>query len=839
MSEFVCCRDERREAVRAGCGTNGIDYLEVLDGPGVPDADRQRVLFVHLLDEPGPELLALTADQVAITGGSRITGIRVVDGSWSGRVLTVRVDRRGDFSTYTLHLRSAPGQPVPGIDARLSSIEFTFTVDCPAEYDCRPADRCTGPEPEPAPEIDYLTRDYAGFRRLMLDRLAALAPDLRERNPADLAVALVEVLAYVADQQSYRLDAVGMEATLATARRRVSARRHARLVDHRTHDGSNARTWVQLRAERGAAGTVVPSGTPLLTLLPRLAGAVIVPPGSPELAEALADVPTVFETMHDLRLEPDVNRMSFYTWGDQECALPVGATSATLVGHPPLHPGDVVVLVEARGPRNGVPADADPEHRQAVRLVSATPVEDPIGGRFLDPPTYAPVAVTEIVWQAEDALRFPLCLSARGTGGPVPDVSEALGNVVLADHGHTRTRERIATVPRADDRLTLPPVGGTRCEPSEPRPRPARFSLGVPEPDVTMVGTIGRALAGRDPREPARFDPSASAAAATRWDPRHVVPALGLSDSDGRTWTAVRDLLGSSAFSRDVVVEAEADGTATCRFGADGHGMRPREELTFDLTWRRGNGLAGNIGRGALAHAVWDGAGVEAVTNPLPGVGGTGPESIERTRRVAPAAFRVPERAVTADDYADLAGRHPAVQRAVATHRYTGSWYTVFLTVDRRGGLGVDAAFESELRAFLERFRLAGDDLEIDGPRFVALEVVLDVCVLPDYYRADVVQAVARRLGRGRSPDGRPAFFHPDNHTFGTPVTLSALLAAAQEVQGVRFVTPRTFRRQADARSDALTTGEITMGRLEIARLDDDPNAVDRGTLRLVPEGGR
>ena len=43
---------------------------------------------------------------------------------------------------------------------------------------------------------------------------------------------LVEALAYTADQLSYQQDAVATEAYLGTARRRVSIRRHARLMDY-------------------------------------------------------------------------------------------------------------------------------------------------------------------------------------------------------------------------------------------------------------------------------------------------------------------------------------------------------------------------------------------------------------------------------------------------------------------------------------------------------------------------------------------------------------------------------------------------------------------------------
>ena len=71
---------------------------------------------------------------------------------------------------------------------------------------------------------------------------------------------------------------------------------------------------------------------------------------------------------------------------------------------------------------------------------------------------------------------------------------------------------------------------------------------------------------------------------------------------------------------------------------------------------------------------------------------------------------------MTEADYAEVAERHPQVQRAAATFRWTGSWHTVFVTVDRIGGTEVTPDFELELRAHLEKYRMAGYDLEVDGP---------------------------------------------------------------------------------------------------------------------------
>ena len=99
------------------------------------------------------------------------------------------------------------------------------------------------------------------------------------------------------------------------------------------------------------------------------------------------------------------------------------------------------------------------------------------------------------------------------------------------------------------------------------------------------------------------------------------------------------------------------------------------------------------------------------------------PENIEAARRDAPQAFRTQERAVTPADYAAAAERRPEVQHAAATFRWTGSWYTVFVTPDRFGGGDIDARFATRLRRHLERFRMAGYDLEVRAPRYVPLDV--------------------------------------------------------------------------------------------------------------------
>ena len=207
---------------------------------------------------------------------------------------------------------------------------------------------------------------------------------------------------------------------------------------------------------------------------------------------------------------------------------------------------------------------------------------------------------------------------------------------------------------------------------------------------------------------------------------------------------------------------------------------------------------------------------IDAISNPIPARGGRDPESLEEARQNAPAAFRFQQRAVTPADYAEKAGLHPDVQRAAATLRWTGSWHTIFLTVDRRGGRPVDPDFEIDLRRFLERYRMAGHDLEIDGPRYVPLELEMRVCVAENYYRSDVVAALQALFDNHLHADGTRGFFHPDNFTFGQPVFLSRIYAQAQRVAGVRHVEVTFLRRQG------MTTGEPfpANGRFEVAGLE-------------------
>jgi hypothetical protein len=872
---YHCCDALRRDATAADPVLNGIDYVEVIDRE-LPETDplRQRTLLLYCL-KPLPA--TMSQDNVRLSGGERIRNLVV---QWAapasptpaqlnaptetataaiigdalnavaapGSVLIVRVSEPGDFSTYTLRLVLPAGDsPTDLFDPQLCAIDFSFKVECSSDFDCRPIHVCP-PDAASAPDIDYFAKDYGSFRRLLLDRMSQLAPQWRESSAADFGIALVELLAYVGDQLSYEQDAVATEAYLATARRRISLRRHALLVDYLMHDGCNARAWVQLDVRQD--GDFPLRGPQFLTRCPGLDPGIA--RSSMQHRNATLLSPIVFEPVLDERLAPnylqplhaDHNRISFYTWGDTRCCLPRGATRATLAGPlPHLHAGDALLFEEVLGPQTGEPGDADIAHRHVVRLTSVSPIAP---ATLADPLTTTPVV--EISWAREDALPFALCLSntiADANGPkPVSDISVARGNLVLVDHGETIVDEALGEVPPPT--LFLAPGDGSDfCAPVEPRPFPARYRPQLTRGPLTQAAsTIALSPPGAISGRRIPFDFRAPAARAIDWSMADVFPQVRLTSALGAEtdiWEPRRSLLKSSATATDFVAEIDDDGRAMLRFGDDTHGMRPDTGTTFAASYRIGNGSAGNVGADTIAHCVAAGADIailSGVRNPLPAGGGVEPESAESVRRNAPQAFRTQERAVTSEDYAAVTERDARVQRAAATLRWTGSWHTVFITVDADAGIDT-LALRTELAPHVDCYRMAGHDLEFNDPRFVSLELALHVCVKPDYFRSDVEQRLRELFSNSALPDGRRGLFHPDNFSFGETVYLSRLYAAAHDVPGVASVRIDTIQRQGTKDPTYLALGKLPLGRLEIARLANDANYPEHGVLRLDINGGK
>ncbi|RNI39842.1 putative baseplate assembly protein [Hanamia caeni] len=794
-TQFFCKNMDRWKKVMEKPDINGIDYLEVSSD----DQKTLTVYFLHNLIESPVNSSFLSKTNILIEGGVRVKNINVIDAVPNGNALVITVDKAGDFSDYTLRLingDAGTNNPPSGFDQQLSSITFSFKINCPTDFDCKTNTACP-PGNFDEPVIDYLAKDFSSFNRLMSDRLSVLVPDWKERNAADLEVALIELMAYVGDRLSYYQDAVATEAYLATARRRISVKRHARLLDYYMHDGCNARVWVQIQTDTD--GIVVNKKTALLASDNASEKNVITANEAQKLMKE-TDV-IAFETMHDLTLFASHNQISFYTWCDNNCCLPKGSTSATLVNpytgsplSPPelnlnLNPGDVLIFEEIRSPETGEEPDADPVHRCVVRLKKVEPDTDLLTG----------ANVLNIEWYPEDALAFALCLSATNSEGEQFEISIARGNIVLADEGITRNNKQLNPAFYIGDSI--------------------RYYPKLSDINITHTVSYDHLSAKAE-----------AASLALKQDALKALPSVSLH-YNYEDWNAKKDLLNSDKFATEFVVETEYDGTSYVRFGDNIIGKKPDIGFSPVATYRVGNGSNGNVGANTINTIVWEKGGIIKVSNPLPAVGGTESESMEQVRQYAPQAFRTQQRAVTEADYVEKAKLHPEVQNAAARFYWTGSWYTVYVIIDRLGGKEIDEAFKQDMINFLEQYRMAGYDIEVISPTFVPLNISLKVCLKQGRFQADVKQALLKAFGNNLLSDGTTGFFHPDNFTFGQPVYLSEVYERAMAVDGVTSVEMETFQRWAKNPDGEIADGIIQPSLLEIIRLDNDPSLPENGKI--------
>ena len=568
------------------------------------------------------------------------------------------------------------------------------------------------------------------------------------------------------------------EAYLGTAIKRRSIRGHARLLDYRLDEGLSARAWVVIDpVDAGKDGATIKAGTRVQT---RSVGV----PGSG------AEPPVVFETLHARVIRAKHVQIGFHNWSGQVCCLARGTTRASLVDTGlSLQPGDALLLRQTANAKTGEAQLADPRLRQVVRLTEVEPVMDDLTGT----PTLS------VAWDAEDALAFDLPLI-----GETSLMGPELRSRTPMPMSCSPSRARARCAPRRAARS-----GATRCAAASAcRASASRSACPMKIPPHARPPRPGRSVRTRSRR-------------------------CRASTSRGTTPNGIRCPICSAPtpLRRSLSWRAAATSITRCCASATGGwaACRPIRSRNSRFIMSRASAPEGMSAKGRW---WWFRAspGSPRPTRFPPKV----PANPSRSRRCgspAPYAFKKNKRCVTPADYARKAEAFPGVQRATAYRCWASSWYSTFIVVDRLEGAGLDARFTEALLAFIEPERMAGDDLAIVEPRRVPLDIALRVCLADGYRPRDVEVALRKVLGRS-------GFFDPDRFSFGDPVYLSALIAAAAAVAGVDHVTATRFQRWGRAPKGELDAGVLGVAGREILSCDNDANFPENGRLALEMVGG-
>jgi predicted phage baseplate assembly protein len=536
-----------------------------------------------------------------------------------------------------------------------------------------------------------------------------------------------------------------------------------------------------------------------------------VPAGTQVATARTESEPVVFSTLDDLAIVP--------------CSMSVVATA---VDGQQTDQSDTVRHGDGFWCFGDPPRTPQPDDCFYVGLSNAVPscavtlrFECPTAGVGIDP-RYPPLR-----WEAWDGERWVGCeVDSDGTGG-----FNWSGDVVLhVPPGH---RAHAAVVSQAAGWLRCRVVEAESWQPpydTSPRiTRVAAFTSGGTT-DAVNAEIVTDEIVGEAEGVPAqRFLLRNRPVVPGEHALDHVVDTS--SPSGWEPWEEVEDFASSGPDDRHVVVDAtageivfgpavrEQDGTFR-RYGA----VPPKGAAVRIRRYRTGGGQRGNVARGGISVLKSSVPFVATVGNRPPAYGGTDGEDVENAKLRGPLLLRTRQRAVTAEDYENLArAAAPDIARVHC------------VPVEDPAGIGgvrvlVVPAVDDGEHASLEFHQLLlGDEVyervvdHLEERRTIGARVLVQP---PNYVGVTVVtrlRARAKADPRALERDALTAlygYFHPirggpdgDGWPFGRAVVGGEVYAVLQRLGGVDFVEEvRLFpadpvERSREAQVDRLDLG--------------------------------
>lgn len=201
----------------------------------------------------------------------------------------------------------------------------------------------------------------------------------------------------------------------------------------------------------------------------------------------------------------------------------------------------------------------------------------------------------------------------------------------------------------------------------------------------------------------------------------------------GENWTLKNTLGFSGPNDKDYIVEVEEDNNAYIKFGDNINGAIPPGNKGVIGFMYLSEGAAGNIQENLINQTDIDivnltGCAKYNITNPQKASGGTNYESLESIRYSAPLSLRTLERAVTKQDYQDLAVLTPGVAKANVEHR-CGEPIQIYISPE--GGGIAQTPLLLSTKQYLEQRKILGTFINVQaaGEGYIRLE--LDVTLRP------------------------------------------------------------------------------------------------------------
>lgn len=292
-------------------------------------------------------------------------------------------------------------------------------------------------------------------------------------------------------------------------------------------------------------------------------------------------------------------------------------------------------------------------------------------------------------------------------------------------------------------------------------------------------------------------------------------------------WNQVTFLVDSGPDDLTYSLFVDENNVTNIQFGDNVNGAIPGIGLTIFATYTVGVGSSGNVPAGSVGVLVTPLTGViipfqsadSTLYQSTEMAGGSDPETNDQIRANAPMAYATQQRAVSTNDFQNLALSIPGILEASAVANHSTS---VTLYVLGPNYMAPSAPLENIILDFFQDKMLAGVTLSVGTPDLVLVDVgssgsPVTVNILPNYSQAVVLANVTTAL---------QAILSPPVTQFGMQLNVSAIYSAIMAVAGVNYALVPLFTREDVTQA---TTNPIQFRPSEI------PVA---GTIFLTGQGG-
>ena len=205
---------------------------------------------------------------------------------------------------------------------------------------------------------------------------------------------------------------------------------------------------------------------------------------------------------------------------------------------------------------------------------------------------------------------------------------------------------------------------------------------------------------------------------------------------------------------------------------------------------------------------------ITGINNVAAAIGGADAESLQSMRVNIPRSLRSLDRAVTLQDYADLAMQVPGIAKAAA-----GAVLNTNVSVAVLGYnyYAPDTAMVSAVNAFFAPRKMIGTTVTVVGPVYKNFNITGTIVVNQLYLRASVQALVVQAIN---------AYYSFANVDFGFTSRLSQLFSTITSVAGVTDCTISAHYMQGDS---VLLNQNITVAYNEFPKV---------GTITITASGG-